>query len=205
MIKRLTNNYTENTYIVAEGKHCYIIDPGAELEEITSILETKELTLKAVLLTHGHFDHILTLNDVLEVYDVPVYLHEDERDFLFDPNLNLSSTIYNKITVQKKNRIKTFKEGDTFNLKRNTLKVLHTPGHTRGSVGFRFNRYYFSGDTLFKNTVGRTDLPTSNKGDLEKSLKKITSKLSNNTLVYPGHGTHTTVLTEKQDNVFIKQ
>lgn len=205
MIKEIVNDFTENCYIVNEKESAYVIDPGTNYKDIKEYIISSKLKVEAVLLTHGHFDHIFALNEFLEDFDVDVYIYESERDFLFDPNLNLSSTTLNKFVLNKKSNAKTFKDGDIFNLKYNHLKVLHTPGHTRGSVCFLYKNVCFSGDTLFKNGIGRYDLPTASKADITRSLQMMSKKLKDNTIIYPGHGPFTTMLNEKLDNPYLNK
>ncbi|MBU1020614.1 MAG: MBL fold metallo-hydrolase [Firmicutes bacterium] len=205
MIKALVNEFTENTYIINEKKDAYIIDPGSKIEEIKEYITEKNLNILGVLITHGHFDHIVAVNDLVQEYDVNVYIHELERDFLFDPNLNLSSMTYNKFIMAKKKNVITFNKNQTFQLGHETISIIETPGHTRGGVCYQYKRVLFSGDTLFKNSIGRTDLPTSNRADLERSVNMLATTLKDNTIVYPGHGHFTTILNEKYENPFIKR
>ncbi len=204
MVRELINLYSENTYIINEKKSCFIIDPGAELNKIKDIIDEFEYEVEGILLTHGHFDHIYTLNEVFNEYQCPVYIYKDERDFLFDPNLNLSSTTYKHITFKNKPFIKLLEDNDAIPLGRESITVIHTPGHTRGGVCYRYKRYIFTGDTLFKGTIGRFDLPTSNKADLFRSLEKIIKGTKSNTVVYPGHGSFTTISNELVDNEYVK-
>lgn len=204
MVREIINLYSENTYIINEQEDCFIIDPGAPLEQIKEIIDAENFTVKGILLTHGHFDHIYSLNEVQELYDCPVYIHNKERDFLFDPNLNLSSTTLKPITFKKRDYIKLLEDSDIIELKRQKIKVYHTPGHTRGCVSYHYKRFLFTGDLLFKGTIGRYDLPTSNKKELFDSLKYVLKVTKDNTLLYPGHGTFTTISQEKQDNMYLK-
>ena len=152
MIKALINQFAENTYIIKDGKEAVIIDPGAPIDMIKEFIEEQQIVVKAVLLTHGHIDHILSLNHVLDEYkDVFAYIHEKERDFLFDPNLNLSSTTYNRLVLNDKSRVKTFKDGEVFKLKYQDIEITHNPGHTRGSSSFKYKNSLFCGDTIFDN------------------------------------------------------
>lgn len=204
MVKAIINNYTENTYIINEQKEAYIIDPGAHAQEIDEYIKEKELRVKGILLTHGHFDHLYSINEVQALYNCPIYIYKDERDFLFDPNLNLSSSISKPIRVMSKQSVQLFEDAQTLQIGREHIKIMHLPGHTRGSVGFVYKRYLFSGDTLFKGTIGRTDLPTSSKVAMDKSLKRIIRECKDNVVVYPGHGHFTTILTEKYENFYLK-
>ena len=204
MVNAIINQYGENTYVINEKKECMIIDPGANIEEIKKYIEEKEYQVIAILLTHGHFDHTYSLNDSLKEYQCPIYIHEKERDFLFDPNLNLSNTLPRPFILNDKSAVNQINETDKITIGRETISILHTPGHTRGSICFKYKRFLFSGDTLFKGTIGRTDLPTSNKADMKRSLSKIVAKCKDNIVVYPGHGHFTTILNEKYENPFLK-
>jgi len=204
MVKAIVNYYTENTYVINEQQEAYIIDPGAHAEEIDAYISEKQLQVQGIILTHGHFDHLYTINEVQALYGCPIYIYKDERDFLFDPNLNLSSTISKPITVKSKKSVKLLDDSDTLKLGRSIIKVIHLPGHTRGGIGLLYKRFLFSGDTLFKGTIGRTDLPTSSKSAMDRSLKKILSMCKDNTVVYPGHGHFTTILTEKHENHYLQ-
>lgn len=205
MVRELINLYSENTYIINEKSDCFIIDPGAPLEQIKDVIDANQFIVKGILLTHGHFDHIYTLNEVFDLYKCPVYIHNKERDFLFDPNLNLSSTTLKTITFKEKEYIHVIEDKEIITLGNQKIKVFHTPGHTRGCVSYQYKRYLFTGDLLFKGTIGRHDLPTSNKKELFDSLAYILKHCKDNTLVYPGHGTFTTILNEKEDNPFFKE
>ena len=205
MVKTILNLYGENTYIINQKKECYIIDPGAHIGEIKDYIETEGFTVLGVLLTHGHFDHTFSINEVVAMYDCTVYIHKNERDFLFDPNLNLSNTLNKAITLKDKTKVSLIDKDTKLKLGYETITVIETPGHTRGGVCYKFKRFLFSGDTLFKGTIGRYDLPTSNKTHLSNSLKLLVKVCKDNTVVYPGHGHFTTILTEKLENPFLKK
>lgn len=205
MVKVISNEFAENTYIINKNKDSYVIDPGTNYDEVKQYLQDNELEVKGILLTHGHFDHIYAVDNVVDDFDCDILIHEKERDFLFDPNLNLSGTTYKRFTITNKHKVKTFQEGEVIKLGYDDIQILHTPGHTRGSVSFKYKRFLFSGDTLFKGTVGRTDLPTSSRVEMERSLQKILKECNDNTIVYPGHGHFTTILNEKYENPYIKK
>lgn len=204
MVKAIINEYTENTYVINEKKDAFIIDPGAHFKEIDAYIKENEYTVKGILLTHGHFDHLYTLNEAQNAYDCPVYIYNKERDFLFDPSLNLSSTLHSPIIFNNKDKVIALEDDSKLELGRETITILHTPGHTRGGVCYKYKRFLFTGDTLFKGTIGRSDLPTSNKRELMDSLKLILKTFKDNTIVYPGHGNFTTILNEKHDNHFLR-
>ena len=157
------------------------------------------------MLTHGHFDHIFSLNEIVAKYNAEIYIHEKERDFLFDPNLNLSSMTYKRFVLNNKVLVNNITSKDTFKLGYETIKVVETPGHTRGGVCYHYKNFLFSGDTLFKGSIGRHDLPTSNKAAITRSVNMLVKKFRANTIVYPGHGHFTTILKEKLDNPFVKR
>jgi len=205
MVKTILNDFTENTYIINEQRDCFIIDPGTNFEDIVSYITNKEFKVLGVLLTHGHFDHIYSLNDIVKKYQAPVYIHENERDFLFDPNLNLSGMTHKKFILKDKQIVSTITNKDKIKLGPETIKIIETPGHTRGGVCYHYKNSLFSGDTLFKGSIGRYDLPTANKTHIERSVNMLVTKLRDNTIVYPGHGHFTTILNEKLDNPFVKR
>ncbi len=204
MIKTILNEFDENTYIINEKAEAYIIDPGTNYKDIIKYVLESDFKVLGILLTHGHFDHIVGVNRLIKEFNCTVHIHELERDFLFDPNLNLSGLTYNRFTVTKKDMVQTFTESSSFILGREQIKILHTPGHTRGGVCYKYKNFLFSGDTLFKGSIGRTDLPTSSSVDIQRSVAKIIKTYRDNTIVYPGHGHFSTILNEKRDNPFIR-
>lgn len=204
MVKAIINEYTENTYVINEKQEAFIIDPGAHFSEIDTYIKESDFTVKGILLTHGHFDHLYTLNETQNKYNCPVYIYNKERDFLFDPSLNLSSTLNSPIIFNNKEMVRLLEDDTVLELGRTQITLIHTPGHTRGGVCYKYKRFLFTGDTLFKGTIGRSDLPTSNKKQLMESLKLILKKNRDNTIVYPGHGNFTTILNEKHDNHYLR-
>ncbi|AIO18992.1 putative metallo-hydrolase [Candidatus Izimaplasma bacterium HR1] len=204
MVKAIINEYTENTYVINQKKEVLIIDPGAHFLEIDAYIKENEYDVKGILLTHGHFDHLYTLEETQKAYDCPVYIFIDERDFLFNPNLNLSSSLNKPIIFKNKDKVITLDKDSVITLGKEQITLIHTPGHSRGSVCYKYKRFLFSGDTLFKGTIGRTDLPTSNKKQLMESLKLILKVTRDNTVVYPGHGNFTTILNEKHENQYLR-
>ncbi len=204
MVKIILNDFTENTYIINEKADAYIIDPGTNFKGIKNYLDESNFNVMGILLTHGHFDHITAVNRLIKEYDCLIYIHELERDFLFDPNLNLSGLTYERFIIKNKGSVKTITENSSMNLGREKIQIIHTPGHTRGGVCYKYKNFLFSGDTLFKGSIGRTDLPTSNGTDIQRSVNKLVKICRDNTVVYPGHGHFTTILNEKHDNPFIR-
>ncbi|PPJ65634.1 MBL fold metallo-hydrolase [Staphylococcus aureus] len=192
-----------NTYFIENDKAVILIDPSGESEKIIKKLNQINKPLKAILLTHAHFDHIGAVDDIVDRFDVPVYMHEAEFDFLKDPVKNGADKfkqyglpiITSKVTPEKLNEGSTEIEGFKFN-------VLLTPGHSPGSLTYVFDEFAVVGDTLFNNGIGRTDLY---KGDYETLVDSIQDKifeLEGDLPLFPGHGPYTTV-DDEQLNPFL--
>ena len=200
MLKIIAFNYDDilelvaNCYIVYDDfKNAVIIDPGSENPKIINAIEREELNLKAILLTHGHFDHIRGVDLLKNRFDVPAYIHEDDEIMLRDTHLNGSLDMGDNLVVVN-SLVKTYKDKESFNFLNEEMVVVHTPFHTLGSSCFYFckSNMLFSGDTLFKEGFGRYDLPHSNHRLLLDSLNKLFN-LPKETKVYPGHGKSTTI------------
>ncbi|MBP7792390.1 MAG: MBL fold metallo-hydrolase [Candidatus Goldbacteria bacterium] len=173
-----TEDFGENTYFLINNGELVIIDPGINAELLKSEISKRNLKIKYVLLTHGHYDHILSapyLNAVL-------CAHEDEKILIEDAELNLSVYATNKKIILK--NVKYF-SGENYEIE--NFEIFHTPGHTAGSVIIKTGNNLFTGDTLFYDTVGRTDLPTGDAVKLRESLK-IFKNFDKKTVCYPGHG-----------------
>ncbi|UXU53911.1 MBL fold metallo-hydrolase [Staphylococcus agnetis] len=186
-----------NTYFVTNEDALLIIDPAGESHKILDKIKSMNKPLKAILLTHAHFDHIAALDDVLDVYPVPVYMHQNEHDFLTNPAKNGSQKFQELglpiITSQAKPQF--IDEGD-IQLDGFDISVLYTPGHSPGSLSYVFKDFAVVGDTLFNNGIGRTDLY---QGDLETLIDSIKDKLfelDETMPIYPGHGPSTTIENE---------
>jgi len=173
-----SDGFQENTYILILDKEIIIIDPGVEKDKIKSELLKYNKKLKYILLTHGHYDHILSAN----FFNTLIYAHEDEKLLIEDEEMNLSILLMNKKLILK--NVKYY-SGGKFEI--DNFEVYHTPGHTSGSVIIKYGNNLFTGDTLFLNTVGRSDLPTGNSKILQKSLQ-IFKCFDKRTICYPGHG-----------------
>lgn len=192
-----------NCYIVYDKitKEAVLIDPGAEEERIVSLLEEEELHPQAILLTHGHFDHILAVPALLEKYKLPLYAAEAEREMLGNGQFNLSGK-----DPEDSVEIKEFiplKDEDELLFLGKKWKVLSTPGHTRGSVCYFVDGdvpYLFSGDTLFCESYGRTDLYSGSEKEIIQSIRERLFTLPGETLVFPGHEESTTIRNEKSYN-----
>lgn len=198
--KIVTGSFFTNSYVISNGEDCVVVDPGLGYEKAANMIKSK-YNVKAILITHGHMDHI----DGIKYFDVPVYIHESDKEFLFDARLSLYC-MFNQPSPYKKGdlNIITVKDNDEFDLIGYTFKVMHTPGHTKGSVCYSYGNKLLSGDTLFNMSAGRTDFPTGNPKDMRNSLNKIIDNFSDNTDVYPGHESKTTIKNERKNNIFIK-
>ena len=198
------NSMGQNIYLYYDkpGGEGVLIDAGcseADRADITAFLSDKNIAVKAILLTHGHFDHIIAADEMKALAGAEIYCHKLEEPMLGDPGLNLATMIKTKLQVAPD---KLLQDGDVFPVAGARLEVLHTPGHTPGGVCYydRANGNLFAGDTLFRESVGRTDLPGGNSKTLKKSIADKLLTLPGNTNVYPGHGQSTTIAHEKQNN-----
>lgn len=191
--------FMANCYIVDYNDSCCIIDPGAEFERIKA--EVKDLKVLFILLTHGHLDHI----DCVDKFDCPIYIHELDYDKLFEADLAGYDSFYSKRSYNpKKLNIIKVKDNDVIPFFNNEFKVIHTPGHTSGGVCYLYKDKLFSGDTLFKESIGRTDLPTGNETIMHKTVVKLIDSLDDKIKVYPGHGEKTSIHDERVNNQFYK-
>jgi len=193
-----------NCYFVInqETKEVLIFDPADRADVIVGIIEKDELQPRAILLTHGHFDHIMAVNILAEKYKIPVYAHEDEAELLKDSNINASAMVGTAVSVLPTNLLK---DGEKLTIAGIAMKVLYTPGHTKGGVCYYIPeaKKVISGDTLFADSIGRTDLPTGNYSTLLQSIRTKLFALEDSTEVLPGHGEATTIGHEKKYNPFV--
>ncbi|SFR69297.1 MBL fold metallo-hydrolase [Anaeromicropila populeti] len=193
-----------NCFIVSHGetKKAIVIDPADQFCVIDKYLKDNSLKLEAILLTHGHFDHILAASELKTAYHAPIYCHAEEKEIVEDSIMNCSGMIAKTYSVSVEH---VFRDNEMLHLIDCDIKVLHTPGHTKGSVCFFFEQQgvLFSGDTLFLESVGRTDLPTGNSSAIVSSINKKLFGLEEKTIVLPGHGDSTTIGYEKKNNPYV--
>lgn len=202
--KFLTGIISTNCYlsINENTKQAVIIDPAACPKKIFDFIEEEGLKIEAILLTHGHFDHIMGIDGFLERFSVPVYVHEDDERVMNDPRLNQSSIYTAGYTFAGAQYLR---DRQTLDLAGYTFEVIHTPGHTWGGCCYyiQSENILFSGDTLFQCSVGRTDFETSSTSDLISSIREKLMKLPDETIVYPGHMGATTIGYERENNPYI--
>lgn len=180
-----------------------IIDPGANAEKIIDFLNVKKMKISYYLLTHGHMDHISALYDLAKMFPAPYYLHKNDFSWAFTEQ-NAWEPFYAMPQQPENTNISVINEASSIKWNEIQIKILHTPGHTNGSVCFYIEEHNkcFTGDTIFKGSVGRTDLPGGSALLQAKSLKNI-CMLSSDTILYPGHGPITSVKEEKAYNPFL--
>ena len=189
-IQKLTLGlYQTNTYLLANDTEAVVIDPGYEADTILDALAGK--TLKAILLTHGHFDHVGAVRELVAETGCPVYLHE--ADLTMPIQMTAGPLYYTN----------TYAEGDFVEAAGLSFKVLHTPGHTPGSVCLMCENALFSGDTLFWGSCGRTDFPGGSSAEMHASLKRL-ANLSGDYDVYPGHANATTLSFKRKMNPYMQ-
>ena len=191
---------TANCFILRTDTEALIIDPGGNYEIIKPYIEGR--TLSYVLNTHGHYDHIGANNQLKAYHDTVLAVGAHDAEMVMDPELNLSIMVDTPYISVAPDMV--LKDGDTLNFGGKKIEVIHTPGHTKGSVCFRMDSFLFSGDTLFYHSVGRTDLPTGSFEDLEKSIKTRLYTLPDEIKVYTGHGEDTLIGEEKRFNEFVR-
>lgn len=201
--------FSANTYVVGKiGANCIVIDLGSTDPQIYDYIDTHYEKCVGILLTHAHFDHIRGVPAFLKhyraKYDIPVYLNIEDLELLTDPKLNSSTALTGENVQMNLNPI-LVEDGMNLELSKLKIKVLETPFHTEGSVCYLLENEnaLFTGDTLFKGSIGRTDMPTSSPEKVKSSLNKLKS-LNPYLVIYPGHGPMTRLDVELKENPFLK-
>lgn len=194
-----TNCYT---VINSESKKCFIIDPAASRKQLAEKIRQDNLTPVAVLLTHGHFDHAGVAEELAKEFDIKIYAHEAEKETLENSEKNVSWMINQREVYHADIFLKDEQELELAGFE---IKVLHTPGHTKGGCCYYLKEegVLFSGDTLFAQSVGRTDFPGGSMSQIVRSIKEKLMVLPDETTVYPGHGDPTTIETERMYNPYL--
>lgn len=185
-----------------QTKEMILIDPGDSPETIVAMVDQMQGKPVAVFLTHGHFDHILAVKEIKEKYGIPIYAGKEEADVLAEVSLNKTDVMRRPISVYPDVLVDDLEE---LTMAGFSVQVLHTPGHTKGSVCYYFpeEKLLVSGDTLFRESVGRTDLPTGNTGQIIESVRRLIQMIPEDVDVLPGHESATTIGHEKRYNPFV--
>ncbi len=190
-----------NCYIVKDPRspHCLIIDPGGDGDKILNKVAELKGQVRGTVLTHGHFDHWLAAGKVQRVTGVPLWIGEEDLGLLEDSGW---MSPFMPEDTPSLTEVKTLKDGDTLTCGSFSLSIVHTPGHSPGSICLYTPGHLFSGDLIFKEGVGRTDLPGGDSSKLFHSISEAVMTLPDQTKIYPGHGSLTTVRHERASNPF---
>lgn len=204
IFKLAVGPFEMNSYIVAEddGKASLLIDPGDEPERILQLIRQQNLTPERIVCTHTHIDHIRHLAAVKSILNIPLFIHENDLPLL--EGLKDQALFFDLNTSPVPDVDGFLQDGDVFKTGEMEFKVLHTPGHSPGSICLYAQGHVFVGDVLFKNSIGRTDLYGGNYDQLIASIQKKLLTLPDETVVHPGHGEDTTIGAEKRNNPFLR-
>ena len=199
-----TSGFSANCWLLCDevSGAAAVIDPDVKLNVVLSVLAEQNATLTMILLTHGHFDHIGAVDALRDATGAQLFIHEKDAPMLTDATANASAIFFaERQTYRAANRF--LKGGDALRLGENTVVVRHTPGHTPGSVCFVAGDALFTGDTLFKDSIGRTDLPGGSEKQMTESLRRLRF-MPGDYAVYPGHGETTTLQRERLYNAYFQ-
>lgn len=188
-----------NCYFIEHNKKCYIVDPGYEKEKVINYVRVNQLEVLGILLTHAHIDHI----GALDCFKTPVYLHKREYEILFDNHLN-GFEFYGREKPYALDSldIRKIDENKVFSIDDKKIEIIHTPGHTVGCVCYKVDNDLYSGDTLFKGSVGRWDFPTGDLPTLSRTIVKLIDSQPNSVKIHPAHGESSTIRIEKLNNFY---
>lgn len=196
--------YAANCYILhTEDGDGIVVDPAGDVDDIMTYITDKGIRVDSIILTHGHGDHIGGVVELKNKLKIPVMVHSADEDMVNNGNLNLSTSMPMGDVSFEPDRL--LEDGDIINVGNREIKIIHTPGHTRGGICLLMDNILITGDTLFQGSIGRTDLYG---GDFDILMKSIMTKLMvlpNETRIYPGHGGDSTIGYEKMSNPFIRK
>lgn len=199
IIKPITGGMYESVcYLVGENGHAFLIDAGVDSKRVVETARELDLKIEKVILTHGHIDHIVELDNILKSTGAKAYIHIHDEICLADARYNVSAYTFAAKTMESKCEV--LGEASILSLGDIEFKILHTPGHTPGSICIQVGEVLFSGDTLFNSGYGRVDLPNGSFEDIYRSIVDRLFVLPGNTVVYPGHGVKTTIEDELISN-----
>lgn len=191
-----------NCYVIESKGEAVLVDPGDEDKRIIRFLKDLNVHVKQIVATHAHFDHVLGVDGVRASEHSPFLLHKDDLPILQSMQSRVRQFV--SIDVPPPPRVDGFlKDGDTINLDSEVIQILHTPGHSPGSISLYGKGYALTGDALFNQSIGRTDLPGGDLHKLQQSIRMRLFSLDDDTIVYPGHGPETTIGDEKLANPFV--
>ena len=184
---------------------CAVVDPGDNADGLEEALRRSGYNPIAILITHGHFDHIMATNKLKSAFNIPVYAFREEEEMLKDTKERLFGMVKDERDLVV-NADKLLSDGDVLDILGIKIKVIHTPGHSKGSCCFYLEdeKILISGDTLFEGSVGRTDFPTGSMKEMDHSINEILMKLPDDVEVFPGHGGSTTIGTERKTNPYVR-
>ena len=191
-----------NCFIVAcdKTKKCAIIDPGDESSKIISAIRAENLTPEMILITHGHFDHLAAANAVKQEFQIPILIHQADK--ILAENASVQASMFGMEDPGNVSPDKLLQHGNSLQLGKLQIDVIHTPGHSPGNVTFKIGSHLFVGDLIFQSSIGRTDLPGGNYQQLINSVEEKIFTFPDNYTIHPGHGPDTTVGIEKRNNPF---
>jgi glyoxylase-like metal-dependent hydrolase (beta-lactamase superfamily II) len=191
-----------NCYIIKSGEDAIVVDPGDEPERVLRFIKDFDTTPTRIIATHTHFDHVLGVNGVRKVTKAPFLIHPDDLPMLQSMQFRVPQIMGFEVPPPPK--VDGYvKDGDSLKVGDETIRVLHTPGHSPGSVSLSGKGYVLTGDALFNQSIGRTDLPGGDLKTLIHSIRERLFKLDDETIIYPGHGPETTVGDQKLANPFV--
>jgi hydroxyacylglutathione hydrolase len=192
-----------NGYLISENEHCLVVDPSLHSHAVIARIKELSLTIDAILLTHSHFDHYLGIHEIMDEFgELPLYLHDNEKTIISDPEKNGASWLGRTDSYTGESIM--YLEGENqvadFN-----FKAIFTPGHTPGGVSLLFGNDCLTGDTLFNNSVGRSDFDYSSTNDLMNSITEKLFTLPGATVIWPGHGFSSTIALEIANNPYVER
>lgn len=207
-------SWATNCYVVATGpgEPCLIIDPGQDsIDRVHDLVREHRLAPAAVLLTHGHIDHVWSVAPLSDEFDIPALIHVDDRYRLEDPagssilaaREQLLAMTKHSLELTEPGEVRLFTDDEALELAGIRLRVRHAPGHTEGSSVFELDEVMFSGDVLFAGSIGRTDLPGGDHERMVESLRRVILPAADDVVVLPGHGPQTTIGQERATNPFL--
>lgn len=204
--------FATNCWVLASepGSECVVIDPGMPdvSHQLEELLKKHNLKPVAVIATHGHLDHTFSIQSIADGYQIPSYIHSEDRAFLAHPEKIHGEQFIATLAgmeFSEPHEVRELRNGDVIDMVGLSFKAIHSPGHTRGSLMFEVsNEVLISGDVLFAGSIGRTDLPTGSSKDMEETLRKKVLPLADHLRVLPGHGPDSTMQIEKKTNPYLK-